>query len=174
MKKIEKVRKSHGLLASCIVVFTILLTSAAARAQQSTGTPCSPAATETLDSKHLPTPPGAFQGEINLNAADSKPCWPARVVPPKDAPNVLLIMTDDGPGRTDGIALYSVPFHCALLTNPGSAHRGSFFMHNFWAIQEPQAKMMEMVNFMKNMGLLGLVLMTIAIPRPWPMSLGHW
>jgi putative oxidoreductase len=50
----------------------------------------------------------------------------------------------------------------------------SFFMHNFWTIQEPQAKMMEMVNFMKNMGLLGLVLMTVAIPRPWPMSLGHW
>jgi arylsulfatase len=95
MKKIEKVRKRHGLLASCIVVFTILLTSAAARAQQSTSTPCSPAATETLDSKYLPTPPGAFKGEINLNAADSKPCWPARVVPPKDAPNVLLIMTDD-------------------------------------------------------------------------------
>jgi hypothetical protein len=33
--------------------------------------------------------------------------------------------------------------------------------------------MMEMVNFMKNMGLLGLVLMTVAIPRPWPMSLGR-
>ena len=49
----------------------------------------------------------------------------------------------------------------------------SFSIHNFWAIQEPQAKMMEMVNFMKNMGLLGLVLMTVAIPRPWPMSLGH-
>jgi uncharacterized membrane protein YphA (DoxX/SURF4 family) len=50
----------------------------------------------------------------------------------------------------------------------------SFFMHNFWAVQEPQAKMMEMVLFMKNMGLLGLVLMTVAIPRPWRMSLGHW
>ena len=49
----------------------------------------------------------------------------------------------------------------------------SFSIHNFWAIQEPQAKMMEMANFMKNMGLLGLVLMTVAIPRPWPMSLGH-
>ena len=49
----------------------------------------------------------------------------------------------------------------------------SFSIHNFWAIQEPQAKTMEMVNFMKNMGLLGLVLMTVAIPRPWPMSLGH-
>ena len=49
----------------------------------------------------------------------------------------------------------------------------SFPIHNFWAVQEPQAKMTEMVNFMKNMALLGFVLMTVAIPRPWPMSLGH-
>jgi hypothetical protein len=27
---------------------------------------------------------------------------------------------------------------------------------------------MEMVNFMKNLGLLDLVLMTVAIPKPWP------
>ena len=49
----------------------------------------------------------------------------------------------------------------------------SFSMHNFWAVQEPQAKMAEMINFMKNMALLGFVLMTVAIPRPWPMSLGR-
>lgn len=33
--------------------------------------------------------------------------------------------------------------------------------------------MAEMVNFMKNMALLGFVMMTVVIPRPWPMSLGH-
>ena len=32
---------------------------------------------------------------INLDAKDSKPYWPPTVVPPKGAPNVLLIMTDD-------------------------------------------------------------------------------
>jgi hypothetical protein len=36
-----------------------------------------------------------FGGEINLKAAQSKPWWPPRVVPPKGAPNILLIMTDD-------------------------------------------------------------------------------
>lgn len=36
-----------------------------------------------------------FGGVIQETAADSKPYWPARVVPPKGAPNVLLIMTDD-------------------------------------------------------------------------------
>ena len=32
---------------------------------------------------------------INLDAKESKPYWPPTVVPPKGAPNVLLIMTDD-------------------------------------------------------------------------------
>ena len=32
---------------------------------------------------------------IKESAKDSKPYWPPRVVPPKGAPNVLLIMTDD-------------------------------------------------------------------------------
>jgi putative oxidoreductase len=49
----------------------------------------------------------------------------------------------------------------------------SFRIHNYWAIQDPQAKQAEQVNFMKNMALLGLLLMTLMIPRPWPISLGR-
>ena len=41
------------------------------------------------------------------------------------------------------------------------------------AVQDPMAKMGEMTHFLKNMALLGLVLMTLAIPRPWPVSLGR-
>jgi arylsulfatase A-like enzyme len=55
----------------------------------------SPDATKTIDGRYLPPPPQKFCGVIGLNAAQSKPCWPARVVPPKGAPNILLIMTDD-------------------------------------------------------------------------------
>jgi putative oxidoreductase len=44
----------------------------------------------------------------------------------------------------------------------------SLMMHNFWKIQDPQMKMGEMINFMKNMALLGAVLMLLSIPRPWP------
>jgi arylsulfatase len=66
-----------------------------AEARQSTGTPGSPDATTTIDGRFIPPPPQAFQGEINLNATRSTPAWPGRVVPPKDAPNILLIMTDD-------------------------------------------------------------------------------
>ena len=62
---------------------------------QTTGTPGAPDATTSIDGRYLPGPPPRFEGEINLNALQSKPAWPPRVVPPKGAPNILLIMTDD-------------------------------------------------------------------------------
>jgi len=66
-----------------------------AMAQQITGVPGSPSATMTLDGKQLPAPDQPFGGTIERNALQSKPWWPPRVVPPKGAPNILLIMTDD-------------------------------------------------------------------------------
>jgi arylsulfatase len=73
----------------------LALTAGSTFAQQITGTPGSPSATTTIDGKYLPPPPAPFGGTINLGAKDSKPYWPPTVVPPKGAPNVLLIMTDD-------------------------------------------------------------------------------
>jgi sulfatase-like protein len=64
-------------------------------AQQATGTPGSPSATSTIDGRQIPPPPGAFGGTINLDALNSTPYWQPQVVPPKDAPNILLIITDD-------------------------------------------------------------------------------
>lgn len=43
----------------------------------------------------------------------------------------------------------------------------SFMMHNFWTIEDPTSKMNEMVQFMKNMALLGATLMVLYIPEPW-------
>ena len=63
--------------------------------QQTSGALGSPGATTTIDGKQLPPPPQPFGGKIERNAAQSTPYWPARVVPPEGAPNVLLIMTDD-------------------------------------------------------------------------------
>ncbi len=60
-----------------------------------TGVPGSPGATTTIGGKQLPPPVAKFEGVIQEKATESKPWWPARVVPPKGAPNVLLIMTDD-------------------------------------------------------------------------------
>lgn len=80
---------------STILAMGALLAAEPAPAQQTTGEPGAPNATTTIDGRYLPPPPQPFQGNINLNAAQSKPAWPARVVPPQGAPNVLLIMTDD-------------------------------------------------------------------------------
>ncbi|HSH95204.1 MAG TPA: sulfatase-like hydrolase/transferase, partial [Roseimicrobium sp.] len=59
------------------------------------GVPGSPSATITLDGKQLPAPPAKFGGVIDETTKGSKPYWPPSIVPPKGAPNVLLIMTDD-------------------------------------------------------------------------------
>src|SRR5499427_10023750 len=72
-----------------------VLTFVPAMAQQTTGIPGSPSATTTIDGRYLPPPAQPFQGRIELNALESRPAWPARVVPPTGAPNVLLILLDD-------------------------------------------------------------------------------
>ncbi len=84
-------------LLSILALSTAILTLSAsgACAQQIYGTPGSPNATEAIDGSMLPAPAQPFKGQIQLNAAQSKTYWPARIVPPKGAPNILLIMTDD-------------------------------------------------------------------------------
>jgi len=79
----------------CLAILLLPLAVTTTHAQQTTGVPGSPDATRTIDGRYLPNPPPQFGGEINPNAYQSKLYWPARVVPPKGAPNVLLIMTDD-------------------------------------------------------------------------------
>ena len=66
-----------------------------APAVQTTGEPGSPSATTTIPGNQLPAPDSKFGGVIKETTEGSKPFWPPRVVPPKGAPNVLLIMTDD-------------------------------------------------------------------------------
>src|SRR5271155_1105602 len=63
--------------------------------QQVTGKLGSADATTTIDGKQIPSQPPKFGGVIKESAKDSTPWWPPRIVPPKGAPNVLLIMTDD-------------------------------------------------------------------------------
>jgi hypothetical protein len=74
-----------------------------------------PDATTTIDGTQLPPPPPEFGGVIKEEALQSTPWWPPRVVPPKDAPNVLLIITDDA-----GFAVPST-FGGVIPTPPGPA-----------------------------------------------------
>lgn len=86
--KRELLTLSLGLLVSTAL-------SPAGSAQQTTGVPGSPSSTTTIDGRQIPPPPAAFGGTINLDALNSKPYWQPQVVPPKGAPNILLIITDD-------------------------------------------------------------------------------
>lgn len=77
------------------VIGLVALSFGGAHAQQITGTPGSPSATTTISGEQLPAPAPPFGGVIKDNALESTPWWAPRIVPPKEAPNVLLIMTDD-------------------------------------------------------------------------------
>ena len=80
-------------IQSCI--FIVAAGSLQAEQIQTTGELGSPSATTTIDGKQLPPPDPTFGGVIKEKATESKPWWPPTVVPPKNAPNILLIMTDD-------------------------------------------------------------------------------
>lgn len=71
-------------------------------------------------------------------------------------------------GATIVLGLYpKVGIACAALFLVGVTP----MMHNFWAVP-PEQQMGEMVNFTKNLALLGATLMLVAIPEPWPMGIG--
>lgn len=83
--------KSFGALA--IALFGIV--SPALAQVEVTGELGSPGATTTISGKQLPAPDPKFGGVIKDDALQSKPWWAPRTVPPKETPNVLLIITDD-------------------------------------------------------------------------------
>ena len=64
------------LLGLLVLFVAVAAANSAALAQQTTGTPGSPGATTTIDGRYLPAPPQKFEGDINVNAAQSKPYWP--------------------------------------------------------------------------------------------------
>src|SRR6266404_8194061 len=125
---------SHSMFAG---VGLLALSCTSALAQQITGVPGSPGATTTITGKQLPPPDPSFGGVIKEKASESKAWWPPRVVPPKDAPNVLLIMTDDqgfgAPSTFGGVVptpamdriaaqgLRYTNFHSAALCSPTRA-----------------------------------------------------
>jgi len=44
-------------------------------------------------------------------------------------------------------------------------------MHQYWKITDQMLKMGEQINFHKNLSLIGALLMLLAIPLPWVLSL---
>jgi len=66
-------------MGKCAAILSVWMLSAAAASAQDI----------------LPRPPAPFAGTIGPTFEQSKQDWPRAVKAPKDAPNVLLIMTDD-------------------------------------------------------------------------------
>ena len=131
------------VVAITVAVVAFAFYSSYGSAQQVTGKLGSPSATTTINGKQLPPPDPKFGGVIKEKASESKAWWAPRVVPPKGAPNVLLIMTDDerlrraehlrrrhpdagpGPHRQERAALHQLPFHVAVLADAGGDHHRS-------------------------------------------------
>jgi arylsulfatase A-like enzyme len=129
-------QKLKKLLFS-ILAGTVMTWSIQTQAQKISGTPGSPASTYTIQGKSLPIPPLPFGGIIKTDAVNSTPYWPARLVPPKGAPNILLIMTDDqgygvsgtfggviptpGLDRVAKAGLRYIQFHSTALCSPTRA-----------------------------------------------------
>jgi arylsulfatase A-like enzyme len=127
-------RVTSSVLLSLVATVAI---APAVLAQQVTGVPGSPGSTTTIDGKQLPPPDPKFDGVIGQTASESKGWWAPRVVPPKGAPNVLLIMLDDtgfgAPSTFGGViptpaldriannGLRYTNFHSAALCSPTRA-----------------------------------------------------
>jgi len=91
--------QTHYLAAALLTASSLILTvsplQAAGGAPETSGVPGSPSATTTISGKQLPAPDPKFGGVIKQDALQSKAWWAPRIVPPSEAPNVLLIITDD-------------------------------------------------------------------------------
>ncbi|HEY9731932.1 MAG TPA: arylsulfatase [Drouetiella sp.] len=127
----------HWRTSIVVALFSSALSIVPVLAQVTTGVPGSSSATTTIDGKQLPAPDPAFQGIIKENASQSRAWWAPRIVPPKNAPNVLLIMTDDvgfgAPSTFGGViptptldrigrdGLRFTQFHSTALCSPSRA-----------------------------------------------------
>ena len=118
-----------------VFAFALWIFGWQAEAQENQSAPGAPDATINIEGGQLPPPPPKFNGIIKESSSESTPWWPSRVVPPKGAPNVLLILTDDqGYGvygtfggviptptmddiAAQGPALHAISFHRALLAH---------------------------------------------------------
>ncbi|MGO9492857.1 MAG: DoxX family protein [Terracidiphilus sp.] len=43
-------------------------------------------------------------------------------------------------------------------------------MHDFWKAEDPQQRQNDMINFIKNMAMLGAALALMGVEEPWPVS----
>ncbi|HSR87954.1 MAG TPA: arylsulfatase [Pontiella sp.] len=87
--------KTQNIISGIAVAAMMIVQVLHASDVEVIGTLGEPNATTTISGKQLPAPEPEFGGVIKKDALNSKAWWAPRMVPPKDAPNILLIITDD-------------------------------------------------------------------------------
>ena len=91
----EHVMKSPWFVLTIGLLVGTALTQTA-MAQETTGVPGSPDATTTIDGRRIPPPPRQVRRQDQPRTPrPPRPTGQPHRVPPKGAPNILLIMTDD-------------------------------------------------------------------------------
>ena len=124
------------------VALTAAFCAAPASAQQITGTPVAPSAAELKHRSHLPMPNTVRPGLITYDAKSPETKYPPieQLRPPKDAPNVLIVLIDDagfgsssafgGPCQTPtaeklaASGLKYTRFHTTALSSPAGVNLG--------------------------------------------------
>jgi hypothetical protein len=126
--------KTSAITLSLTLFFSATAASSV-QAQQVTSTPGSANATTAIDGRYLPPPPQPFQGEIGLNALQSKSsvagarsAAEGRAQHPADHHRRRWICgpvdvwwrhsdTDVGSHRPERVAIHELPYHIAVLAD---------------------------------------------------------
>ncbi len=87
--------KTNLTMKLFLALAAIIFTAGQTLAQEVKGKLGSPDATTTISGKQLPAPEPKFGGVIDQTTKNSKQWWAPRISPPDQAPNILLIITDD-------------------------------------------------------------------------------
>jgi uncharacterized membrane protein YphA (DoxX/SURF4 family) len=95
----------------------------------------------------------------------------ARYAGAKDVPYPDLAVTGSGVALAVGGAsiILGLKPRLGTLAILGFLSAASPIMHAFWAVEDPQQKQNEMINFSKNIALLGAALALMGVEE-WPLS----
>ncbi len=91
----------------------------------------------------------------------------------KNVPMPDIAVTATGVALTVGGAsiLLGVKPKLGTLAIIGFLAGVSPVMHDFWKAEDPNQRQNEMINFMKNMAMLGSAVALMGVEEPWPASL---
>ena len=87
------------------------------------------------------------------------------------APDAAVLVTGAALTLGGASVLLGVKPKLGALALIGFLAGVSPIMHDFWRQEDPQQKQNEMINFGKNMALLGGTMALMAVEEPWPVSI---